>query len=176
MALCTPAEVEAMGALTPSLFNLPDQTSLDTLVQTAIDRADAWMQGHMGANYNLTQFTWQPTLQKEGQIYLALEKLCDLLKAQKIYGTHFPYMSEDSPAYEALIDNEWGVRGMAALDLWVTIESATRHFALPLLLTSSPLIENDVLNPGLDPLAVQYAELLDRARGLGVPDVGSVRR
>jgi len=173
----TPAQVEQVGALTPNLFNLPDQTSLDTFIQGSIDFADAWMQGHMGANYGLTQFAWQIELQTRGQIYLALEAACDTVKAEKVYGTHFPYMSEESPNYEALINNEWGVRAMQALDLWVTVEQAgTAAFALPIFMTSSPLIENEIQNPAMMPLSVLYSELLDRARGLANPDIGTIRR
>lgn len=172
----TPQEVEDIGALTPALFQLADQASLDTFVQAAIDASDDWMQGHLGASYGLAQFDWQVGLQRRGQMYLALEKLTDTVKARKIYGTHAPYMSEDSPAYEALIDNEWGIRAMEMLDLWVTVESPTRHFAMPLLLTSSPLIENEIQNPAITPLSTLYSELLDRARGIPDPDVGSIRR
>jgi hypothetical protein len=171
----TPAQVEQIGALTFSLFRLADQPSLDTFVQGALDFADAWMQAHMGSNYGLTQFPWQVTLQSRGQIYLALEALTDTLKAEKIYGTHFPYMSEDSASYEKLIDNEWGVKAMQSLDLWVTVETGTTHFALPLFLTSVPLIENEWQNTALDPLSVLYSELLDRARGMSNPDIGSIR-
>lgn len=173
----TPAEVESIGALTPQLLQVADQTSLDTFVQAAIDFADAWMQAHLGtANYGLTQFTWQVELQRRGQMYLALEAITDTLKARKIYGTHSPYMSEESPAYEALIDNEWGIRGIQCLDLWVTLESATRHFALPIFATSAPINETDAPGTGLDPLELQYADLLDRARGLSIGSLGSVTR
>jgi hypothetical protein len=108
-------------------------------------------------------------------MYLALEAITDTLKAEKIYGTHFAYMSEDSPAYEALIANEWGVKAMQSLDIWVTVETAASHFAMPLFLTSVPLIENEWQNTALSPLSVLYSELLDRARGMSNPDIGSIR-
>jgi hypothetical protein len=170
-----PSEVEAIGALTPQIFVLPDQPSLDTFVQSSIDFADAWMQGHMGSNYGLTDAAWKVNLQRRGQIYLALEALCDTVKAEKVYGTHFAYISEESPQYEALINNEWGVRAMQALDLWVTVETGSTAFALPLFLTSAPLIENEIENPAVKPLATLYGELLDRARGIVRPEIGSVR-
>jgi hypothetical protein len=170
-----PSEVEQIGALFPNLFNLPDQASLDTFVQGALDFADSWMAGHMGANYGLTTYPWEVTLQRRGQIYLALEAITDTIKAEKIYGTHFAYLSEESPQYEALIDNEWGVKAMQSLDLWVTVESASSHFAMPLFLTSVPLIENEWQNTALSPLSVLYSELLDRARGMSNPDIGSIR-
>src|SRR5436305_12506599 len=127
----TPAEVEAIGARTPALFQVAAKTALDTLVRSAIDYADAWFQGHSGLNYGLTVPSWAPVIQRRGVMYLALEALTDTLKARKIYGTHAPYMSEDSPAYEALIDNEWGQRGREALDLWITVEKQGTGFALP---------------------------------------------
>src|SRR5436190_7503628 len=104
----TPAEVEIIGMLTPAMFFVPDQTSLDTLVQSAIDYADAWVQGHAGSNYGLTTPSWVPILQRRGVMYLALEALTDMVKARKVYGTQYAYDSEDSEAYERLIDNEWG--------------------------------------------------------------------
>jgi len=172
----TPLEVEQIGALFPNLFNFPDQTTLDTFVQGAIDYADGWMIGHMGPNYGLS-LPWQVELQRRGQMYLALEAICDTIKAEKIYGTHFAYLSEESPSYAELITNEWGVRAMASLDLWVTVEDvAGGAFALPVFMTSSPLIENEIQNPALAPLSVLYSELLDRARGIANPDIGTIRR
>lgn len=172
----TPTEVETLGRLFPSLFNLTLQADLDAIVQSAIDFADSWMAGHLGANYGLSQFTWQVELQRRGQMYLSLEALTDMVKAQKVYGTHFPYMSEESASYEAMEANEWGLRAMQSLDLWVTLESAGKGFALPLFLTSSPIPENDYTNNGLVPLTILYSEILDRARGIVDPDVGTIRR
>ncbi len=178
MPLCTPAQVEMVGALTPSLFKFAptDQASLDAIVEFAIVASDAWMQDKLGSNYNLTQFPWQIIQQQNGQIYLSLEKLTDTLKAQKIYGTHFPYMSEESPNYEALINNEWGVRAMEALDRWVTVESASHGFALPIFETSQPLSERGNADPALVTLDTFYAGLLDRARGISLPNLGTVTR
>jgi hypothetical protein len=169
-----PAEVEQIGALTPSLLLLADQPSLDTFVQANIDWSDAWMQGHMGENYGLTEFAWQVELQRRGQAYLALEAICDTVKAQKIYGTYFPYMQEESQSFERLIDNEWGVKAMQSLDIWVTVESASSHFALPLFLTGPALVEDEYQNPAISPLTILYSQLLDRARGIARPDIGTV--
>ena len=170
----TPAEVEAVGALTYRLFLVADQAALDVLVQAHIDYADAWMQGHMGANYGLAQYSWQVELQRRGQMYLALEAITDTLKAQKIYGTHFPYMSEDSPAYEALIDNEWAQRAKEALDLWITVEQqGTAGFAMPYfgITDPVPLIEDQT--NGLESLKVLYEQLLAHSRGRVNPIIGT---
>jgi len=172
-----PADVEAVGALTPQLFRLADQVSLDAFVQGCIDFADSWMQGHMGAaNYDLQQFPWQHTLQKRGQIYLALEAATDTLKAEKIYGTHYPLQSEESASYEALIDNEWGIKAMQSLDLWVTVESASKGFALPIFSTSSPIPEGDCPWGVREPLDSLYARLLDHARGISNSSIRTVAR
>jgi hypothetical protein len=129
----TPQEVADIGALTPALFQVADTTAMNLLIQSALDYADGWFAGHSGLNYGLTTPAWVPVLQRRGVIYLALEALSDTLKARKIYGVHAPYMSEESPAYEALIDNEWGQRAREALDLWITVEKQGTGFALPLL-------------------------------------------
>lgn len=172
----TPQEVSDIGALTPALFQVADTTALNALIQSALDYADGWFQGHSGANYGILTPAWVPVLQRRGVIYLALEALTDTLKARKIYGTHSPYMSEDSPAYEALIDNEWGQRAREALDLWLTIETQGTGFALPYFGITEPVpIVEDGTN-GLEPLNVLYEELLARARGLSTADVGGTFR
>src|SRR5258708_27272618 len=94
------------------------------------------MQVHMGANYNLLDLP-SSRLQARGQAMLAMEYITDTLKAQKAYGTHFAYISEESPEYQALIDLNWGERAMAALDTWVTVEvGAPLAFALPQFLVT----------------------------------------
>ncbi len=176
MALCTPDQVIKVGALSPELFNLPDQPSMESLVGFAITGVDAWMQDHMGGNYNLTQFPWQIVQQQNGQMYLALERLTDTLKAEKTYGSHEFYISEDSGGYERLIMVNWGQRAMECLDRWVTIEQISRNFAMPIFSTYRPIPEVDDESSGLDPLSAFYTGLLDRARGIANPDLGTVRR
>jgi hypothetical protein len=172
----TPQEVADIGALTPALFQVADTTAMNLLIQSALDYADGWFQGHSGLNYGLTTPAWVPVLQRRGVIYLALEALGDTLKARKIYGVHAPYMSEESPAYEALIDNEWGQRAREALDLWITVEKQGTGFALPYFGITEPVpIVEDGTN-GLDPLIVLYEELLARARGFSNLDTGTVIR
>lgn len=170
----SPAFVRSFGALSPELFNLPDQPSLDAFVLEAITDADAWMQVHMGTAYNLPDVP-SARLQARGQAMLAMEYLTDTLKAQKVYGTHSAYISEDSPEYQALIDLNWGERAMAALDTWVTVEvGAGRAFALPLFLPTSGI---DVsTDQAIDSMSEQYSEELDFARGINNPDIGTVRR
>ncbi len=168
--------VEETAGLTPSLFNMPDQPTLDAFVTRFRDRADAWMQGHMGTQfYNLLTPVWAPVLQEEGQIYLTLEKLSATLKSLKTQGTHFPYVQEDSPAFQTLIETDWGERAIAALDLWVTPEiGGTRAFALPLFLVTTGIDRAE--EQDLETMSEQYSEQLDFARGLSVSDIGTVRR
>jgi hypothetical protein len=171
-----PGLVEEAAGLTFLLFNMPDQPTLDAYVGRFVARADAWMQGHMGSNYNLTSPAWAATLQEEGQIYLTLEKLSGALRSLKVQGTHFPYVQEDSPAFQSLIETDWGQLAMASLDLWVTVETINRNFARPLFLTSQAIPLNSADDNGLDPLTVQYERELAEARGLGISDVGTIRR
>jgi len=170
-----PAEVEELGMLTPALFLVPDQASLDAIVQKAIDYGDAWFEGHAGNNYGILTPAWVPVLQRRGVMYLALEALGDMVKARKIYGVHYAYDSEESPAYEALIDNEWGARAREALDVWITVEQAGSGFALPYfgITQPVPLVEDET--NGLEPLSLLYEEILSRSRGLSLPSVGTVR-
>lgn len=176
MPLCQVSDVVRVGALSNELFNLPDQPSFEALVAFAIQGADAWMQDKMGGNYNLTQFQWQVIQQQNGQIYLTLERLTDTLKAEKTYGSHEFYISEDSSGYERLIMVNWGQRAMECLDRWTTVEQINRNFAFPLLLLSTPIPETDATNNGLDSLDVFYAGLLDRARGASTADIATVAR
>jgi hypothetical protein len=179
MPLTTPptvAEVEQLGGLFYQLFFFPDQPTLDSFVASAIAYADAWMQGHMGGNYNLQVPSWAPVLQRRGQAMLALESIVDTLKANKAYGAHYPLFSEDTPAYENLITNDWGQKAMQALDLWVTVEQIGKGFAMPLFLLSNPIPLNSDDSNGLDPLTIQYERELAEARGLGISDVGTIRR
>jgi hypothetical protein len=162
--------------LTPAMFFVPDQPSLDALVQSAIDYADAWVAGHAGQNYGLTTPSWVPILQRRGVMYLALEALTDMVKARKVYGTQYAYDSEDSEAYERLIDNEWGQRGREALDIWLTVETQGTGFALPYFGITEPVpLVEDGTN-GLDSLIVLYEEILARARGFSNLDTGTVIR
>jgi hypothetical protein len=172
--------IEEAGALTPNLFNIntgnptTDQANLDALVTRMRDRADAWMAGHLGANYGLTSPAYAPVLQEEGQIYLTLEKLTAILKAEKTYGTWYPLNSEDSVAYQTLIDTDWGERAMAALDLWVTAEVAGKGFALPVFLATDGI--ERAFGQGVEPFEVQLEEELAWARGISNPTIGTVRR
>lgn len=174
----TPANVEQMAGLTNLLFNLADQSSLDALVTVCITRADAWMQGHMGGNYNLLTPAWAPILQEEGQIYLALEKLSAILRSQKVTGTHFAFVSEDSGAYQNLIETDWGERAIAALDLWVTVEvAATRAFAMPVFSATPGVGPADFADDTtFDSISQQYSNELDWARGVVNGDIGTVTR
>lgn len=172
-----PSTVEKLGGLFPALFNLPDQGSLDLKVREAILDADAWMQLHMGANYNLLD-TASARLQARGQACLALEYLVDTLKSQKVFGTHYPFVSEESPEYQTLIDLNWGEKALQALDTWVTVElGGARGFAMPQLLVSGGFGPKEkLLDNTFDPMTVQYSAENDFARGINNPDIGTVRR
>jgi hypothetical protein len=124
----------------------------------------------------LTQFSWQQELQRVGQAYLSLEKIWDTIKAKKIAGTHYAYISEESLSYERLIDNEWGQKARESLDLWLTVEKQGTGFALPYFGITTPVdLVEDGTN-GLDPLIVLYEEFLARARGFSNLDTGTVVR
>lgn len=176
MPLTTVAAVESTGALTPQLFNFPDQPTLDTFVLDAIVFADSWMQGFMKSNYNLQQFAWQVVLQERGQRFLALETIVKTLQQEKVVGEHYEYIAEASDAYSRLANVDWGTAAIQALSLWVTTESSTHNFAAPVFLLSPAIPETDATNNGLDPLDSFYAGILDRARGGSTADIATVAR
>ena len=159
--------------LTPELFNQPHQAALDALLMEAILDADAWMVLHLGQNYNLPDAA-SARLQARGEALIAMEYAIAALKTLKVLGKHEDYISEDSAAYQTLIEGNWGEQALQALDTWVTVEmGGNRAFALPQLLVT------EGIEPGRDsvePLSQQYSEQLDWARGLSDPDIGTLRR
>lgn len=143
MALTTTANVETLGAFIPQLFDT-DQAGMDVLVQAAINDSDAWMQVYLGANYGGTT-TFETAVQTRAQTYMALSLLTPLLKAKKVYGTHFPIDSEDSDAFERLMEQDWEGLARSYLAKWISIEptgttgGAQQNFALPFFgTTESP--------------------------------------
>ena len=174
----TPAIVEEIGGLTPQLFNLPDQPSLDALVQRAINRADAWLQAHAGPFYGITTPSWAPVLQEEGEAYLSLERLQSTLKSLKVVGQHYAYISEESPSYQTMMETNWGELAIAALDLWVTPEiAASRAFAMPQLLVSDGYGYVERLNDDTFPtISEQLSEELDWNRSISDTDIGTLKR
>jgi hypothetical protein len=135
MPLTNVAEVEKIGALIPNLFDT-DQAGLDALVLDAATDADNWMQVYLGSLYGGTT-TAETAVQARGQAYLALAYLTPTLKAKKVYGTHFPLDSEDSAAYENLLEQDWEGLARSLLAKWISIEAtgtgggAQQNFALP---------------------------------------------
>ncbi len=174
----TPFQVLRTGGLKFDLFNFSNEADFESFISQAIVYADAWMQGHLGQNYNLLIPSWAAALQEQGQIFLALESLSATLKSLKTQGTHYPYAQEESPAFQTLIDQDWGERALVALDLWTTVEvGAARSFALPLLVEASGMNAADKLRDSSFPgMSSQYSSELDFSRDLVVPDVGTVRR
>jgi len=176
----TPAFVESVGALFPQLFNFntgvpaTDQANLDAFVLEAINDADAWMQIHMGGNYNLLDAP-SARLQAKGQACLALEDIYATLKTEKVLGSNYPIWSEEGPSYQQLIDLNWGERALVYLDTWVTVEvGATRAFAMPQFLVTQGI--DTSIDQTIESMTQQYSEELDFARGISNPDLGTVRR
>lgn len=170
----TAAYVRQFAALDRELFNMPTEADVDAFVTEAILDADAWMQKHMGGSYNLAD-TPSARIQARAQAMIALEYITDRLKAERAWGTHYSYVSEEGSRIQALIDLNWGERAIDELSLWVTVVvGAARTFAKPRFLTS--INDYPVNDSNIDPVTVQYSAELDFARGISVPDVGTVRR
>jgi hypothetical protein len=159
MALTTVAKVEALGALTYNLFDYPDQATLDAFVQESIDDSDAWMQSYMGLNYNPVGDAAAVRVQTRAQAALALSYIVPTLRSKKTYGTHYPVNSEDSAAYDTLMETDWEAEAKGLLSKWITVEvggtgsTGSGGFAAPAFR----------VGPGVDPDVADSEEtLMDR--------------
>jgi hypothetical protein len=160
MPLTTTVEVERLGALIPQLFDT-DQAGMDAIVLDAITDADNWMQVYLGANYGgLT--APETAVQARGQALLSMSYVEPILRAKKVRGTHFPIDSEESTAYEDLLEKDWEGLARSLLAKWISLEptGGTQNFALPYFqATDSP-----------DPLvtdgeSIRIRDIDDEARG-----------
>lgn len=184
MPLTTVQTVELDGGLVPTLFQpvgIMDQPSLDAMVLTKLLVADSWMKRHLKQNYAtlLTGPTAADALvvQAQGQSLLTLHYILPILQACKVYGTNYPFMSEESPNYDALVLRSYYAEAMSLLDEWVTLENVgTQAFAMPTFGFSAPVPTVPCEGNGLVPRVIQYEEALEESAGIRNPPIGGVRR
>lgn len=78
-------------------------------------------------------------LLSRAEAFLALAQLVEPAKARKVYGSHYPIDSEDSPRYEALIDTEWSLQADKILNLYGADQTGGRAICLPGLVAGGEL-------------------------------------
>ena len=172
--LTTPQKVRQIGALIPQLFDT-DDTGLDALIMDALVDADNWLQTYLGANYGGVSAA-EASVQGRASAYIALAYLTPVLKAKKVYGTHYPIDSEDSTSYENLLEQDWEGLAKSELSKWLQIEisgqgASAKSFARPYFgITDSP-------DPTLtDNEEIQMGDIADEARGFAEVNYTTVTR
>lgn len=149
MALTTPKEVLRTGGLqeveAADLFRLESQAHLTRHVQTAIDRAQAWLSGRAPSYYtgSATGSANQDADFKAAEEYFTLHLLYWPLRVRKVLGSHFPLDSEDSDAYDALSEDALEMAERFVSSYVVLETSAESAFALPTLLASAAILPEE---------------------------------
>src|SRR5438552_13430852 len=113
MPLTSVANVRKTGGIAEAnaylLFQMADDAELNTEVDRKLALAAAWLASRAPDFYtgSATAEAGIDTLFSGAEEALAMHFLTMQLKARKVYGTHFPYDSEDSDRFGELIDVEW---------------------------------------------------------------------
>lgn len=132
--------VRQLGGLNDSgaynLFRVADDAALNTFIDAQIAVASAWLSLTAPTYYASTDASIDLVF-KQAEAYITLQYLADALKARKVFGTHFPYDSEESSSYAQLIDVEWEARAETLLSRFVTLDTAANPIAFPYFGTSS---------------------------------------
>lgn len=139
MALATAALVREVGGIDDDaayrLFVVASDTALNALVTARLAIASAWLRTRAPNDYDNGDADTD-ALFTHAEALLTMHFLAETLKARKVYGTHFPYDSEDSDSYAKLIDVEWmhQVEELVGPFLAVTVGDE-KPFAAPVFLT-----------------------------------------
>lgn len=161
MALTSVTEVRRLGGLDDELayqlFRLPDEPALEALIEDEITLASAYLTSKAGTEYTQTADTDQQALFRRAEAYFVLIQLVEPLKARKVFGTHAPYDSEESLAYERLIDTEWQAKFEMLVGNFVADDTPTTPFSLGAFRTTEPF---DRLTD-IDSVTVQNQRRLD---------------
>ncbi|HEV8176115.1 MAG TPA: hypothetical protein VGP44_00360 [Gemmatimonadales bacterium] len=163
MALTTAANVRAVGGLDEAsdhlLFRDPDDAALDARINALIPAAAAWLRTRAPVYYASTDVDII-ALFTHAESLLTLILLVETLKARKVYGSHFPFDSETSDRYEALIDTEWPKQLEMLIDPYLTIETEGTAFAMPQLVFTQP-----VSRPAVRSFSDLLQDVIDEATG-----------
>jgi len=174
--LTTEARVRELGQLYDSaalnftaanLFGLADDAALSTRIATEIAVASAWLSTRGGADY-ASGDTAKDTLFAEAEAYIALQNLYESLKMRKVLGIHFPYVSENSDRFEALIDVEMPAHIQKFIDAYLAVEEPGKPYALPGMAMTRVI---DHLASETLTVDQQLNRIIDEASGTAEPQV-----
>lgn len=143
MAWTIAAQVKQDGALTYNLFNLADDAALTTLVNAKIAVASAWLTRRVGSTIYATTDTGIQTILAQAESWLCLCYLVPIIKASKVYGTHYPIDTEESSSFDGLMDTDWRRLAIELLDEWAEIEPAGVSYSLPVFSTTQAVDRTD---------------------------------
>lgn len=162
MALTTVEEVLKVGgldeALDYNLFRLNSEAELRERVLAEMAVAAAYVELKVPTFYVSTDVGIQ-TLLARAEAYITLQQLAEPLKSRKIYGSHYPIDTEESPRFQALIDTEWEAQAMRFLNLFGADESRQ-----PIMLPG--LVVGGELSTSAQTPETRQGLLLDEVRGL----------
>ncbi len=165
--LTTEARVRELGGLDDSAvyqeFRLANDAALSARIATEISVASAWLQSRGGKDYASGDLV-KDTLFAEAESYLCLQNLYESLKMRKIRGTNFPYVTEDSTRFEALIDVEMPEHIKKFIDAYLTVEEG-KPWAAPAMVIGQVI---DRTKPGNLSARQQLDVDIDEATGLPV--------
>lgn len=175
MSLTITAHVRQTGGIAAAndylLFQMADDTALNTEVTRMLARASAWLKTRAPDHYTGSA-TIEPDIDAlfEGaEEALTMHYLTMQLKARKVYGTHFPYDQEGSERFEELIDVEWLAQMEGLVGAYMEVEGDMAHpFALPGFGTTGTVLENE-----REPVTVTLERVLQRAENRRPSQVGS---
>ncbi len=170
MALTTVEEVLRVGGLDGvsdyTLFWLDSEAQLRERVTAELVIAEAYVGVVAPAAYAATDAGTR-TLLGRAAVYVTLMQLCEPLKARKVYGSHYPLDSEDSPRFEALTTGEWESMADKMLNLFGAADSS-KPIMLPGLVAG-----NEIEPLGRLTAEQKLREEIDSDRGLAVRQIGT---
>lgn len=165
MAALTPLssvqQIVQDGALSYELFNLSTQAALDALVAQKQLVATGWLQRRT-PNFYASTDAQVLALLGQAESYFTLHLLIPILRAQKVYGTHRQYISEESGAYDQLVETDYRAMAVELLDEFAVTDDRDAPFAAPVFLSTA----------SIDPLAdteSQEQQLSDILAAAGSP-------
>jgi hypothetical protein len=162
MPLATNALVRQLGGLNDDeahlLFGLDTEPELEALITEQLAVASAWL--GLTSSYYTSLDANIIAVHRQAETYITLQYLGDMLKARKVYGSHWPLDSEDSAAYSNMIDIEWEARAETLLSRFTTLDTAARPIAFPTF-SVGPIV--DYTN--VDSAEQELVEIADQSRG-----------
>src|ERR1043166_5675262 len=134
MALTTSTLVRAAGGLNDAdayrLFRVADDTAFNTLIDTKIAVAAAWLRTRAPVSYASSDAD-TITLFTEAESLVTLHFLVLALKSRRVEGTHWALDQEGSERFEELIDVEYLKLALELLEGFIEEPTTGPTLALP---------------------------------------------